>query len=158
MILEQLTGGFLIILQLLLPDLFLQLVCCCLLLTAFRFLIRRWGHPLHFAVRHFFDHVQMCDFPWRNKRNSFPGSACSAGTSDPVYIVFGVLRDIEVVNVRHTGNMQSPRCYIRSEQYINTIIFKFAKNGNPLPLRNVSVNPFCTDAASLKSLRTYIHT
>ena len=103
-----------------------------------------------------FNSTQVIDFAGNNKGSSFTaltGTACAAYS---VYIAFRILRQIIVVYVSYTANVESAGCDVRSDEYINCFFTELANDGISLSLCQVAVNTFCRITAFFQAFRQFV--
>ena len=67
------------------------------------------------------------------------GAAGAAGAADPVHVVIGVDRDVEIVDVAHLWNVESARGNIRSDQQRDLILAELFERGHARRLVHVAV-------------------
>ena len=68
----------------------------------------------------------------RDDGDRHAGAAGAAGAADPVHVVIGVDRDVEIVDVAHLWNVESARGNIRSDQQRDLILAELFERGRKL--------------------------
>ncbi|MNJ46526.1 hypothetical protein D3C77_416580 [compost metagenome] len=132
-------------------------LCCNTLFTLNRLCNARQWLARDLLTRNPLDEMKMIDFPRRDERPGYPFLACPSCTADTVHIAFGILREVEVNDVSYAGDIQTTRCNVRSNQYIDAAIPEFAHNVIPLILGQVPMKSVGGITAFLQCFSQLVH-